>query len=239
MTPVNLTVPDPALQEMSLTVQELRQSMRQLYLQLVEQATVHVLTPAEWVATMILTRATECLQSIELLVAFGRDRDAAVLILVILELDYDLQYIRLDTTRANQWLSHSNEGRKPWSVTHLLQALHPDLADREAAQATYKQLSMVKHGNPASGTEGFPLGKHGRMLHARLSQHPDLLMAYLFSAAGSCAGIVDAAVACFATIEPSISALVGAVHSTSSRITRQMEERMVEILRSIRGATEA
>jgi hypothetical protein len=97
---------------------------------------------------------------------------------------------------------------------------------------------MVKHGNPVSGTEGFPIGKHGRTLFARANHHPDLLMAYLFCAATACGGIARATVPCVETDGVSVSSLLSAVRSLSKRIDKHMEARMIEILTDS-GAAEA
>lgn len=238
MRKVMITVSNPELQEMCLAIQEQREGMRKLFIALVHEATGRPLNRAEWVATMILTRATECIESVELLVAYGRDRDPAILLLSLLELEYDLKYISQGTDRADTWFEHSAKGRKPWTVAFLINSLHPDPSDREAAWETYRQFSMVKHGNPASGTFGFPLGKHGNILCYRFQEPPDLLIAYLFTASTIGQAITAAALSCFSSSSPAIAAIDSAVGSASKRVTRLMELRIIQILREV-GLTEA
>lgn len=58
----------------------------------------------------------ECMSSIKLLILLGHKRDAANLLLNLIELRLDLIYISLDDNHANEWLDHDKEHVKPWKV---------------------------------------------------------------------------------------------------------------------------
>jgi hypothetical protein len=103
----------------------------------------------------ILDRMAEGSLSAELLISKGRWRDAAVLVLVVVELRLDLAYIEQDPSRVEAWLSHREEGRKPWGALRQIRGLFPDGKEREAELANYRNMSMIKHGNPASRGVGF------------------------------------------------------------------------------------
>lgn len=236
MRKVPIQVTDSGLAAMCLAVQDLRQSMRLLFLALVEHATNQPLSRAEWAATIILSRAIESLESTELLVGFGRERDAAILILSMFELQYDLQYICLDRARAEQWLFHVKERKKPWTVFFLLQELHQKPGDLEAARHNYRRLSMIKHANPASGSMGFPLAIEGKQIVGRLESPPDLLMAYLFAAATVGSTIVDSAVGCFSGLLQSTSGSVELVHAQRDKVRSIMDQRIIEIVEWWRAA---
>lgn len=106
----------------------------------------------------LLQRLGECSISIEILASKGRARDCAVLLVTIMELRLDLQYISEDKRRAEVWLSHTHQHKKPWSVAKQLKELFPVPRELEAEQENYRQLSMAKHGNPVGGLESFPIG---------------------------------------------------------------------------------
>jgi hypothetical protein len=108
----------------------------------------------------LLQRLAEVSGSIELLSSKGRGRDCAVLLVTVMELRLDLQYISADRTRAEAWLSHTQQHRKPWAVSRQLKDLFPVQEEFEAEQDNYRRLSMAKHGNPVAGLESFPLGLH-------------------------------------------------------------------------------
>lgn len=105
----------------------------------------------------VLDRMMECTLSVEVLASKGRPRDAAVLVLTLMELRLDLQYAAQDSTRASVWLANVDKGRKPWRVGAQIRAIYQDLRECEAELANYRHFSMAKHGNPLGGIASFPV----------------------------------------------------------------------------------
>lgn len=99
----------------------------------------------------ILHRMIECATSILILAGQNRSRDMAVLLLNLMELRIDLQYIALSPEREGEWLAHSNEWRKPWKLDKQLKDIYPKQAEWQAEIDMYHLYSMVKHGSPAKG----------------------------------------------------------------------------------------
>lgn len=126
------------------------------------------------VAVIILKRLVESTKSGELLISKQFFRDASILITNQIELRLDLQYISRDHTRADTWLSHANQYRKPWRVSSLLAELFEG-NELDAEKDLYKSFSMVKHGNPAADTFGFPYAIANNQLH--IDSNYDALLA--------------------------------------------------------------
>ncbi len=96
----------------------------------------------------ILDRMIECATSILLLAEQNRARDMAVLLLALMELRIDLQYIALSPERELEWLAHRTEWRKPWKISRQFEAIFPREEERQAEFDMYRMLSMIKHGSP-------------------------------------------------------------------------------------------
>src|SRR5688500_15231303 len=63
---------------------------------------------------LLIQRALECLGSIEFLVLLERERDAAVLLVTLLELSYDIRFLEQQPHRIEEWIDHHDQNRKPW-----------------------------------------------------------------------------------------------------------------------------
>lgn len=107
------------------------------------------------VAIVILKRLVESTKSGELLISNDYFRDASILVTNQIELRLDLQYISQDNTRAEAWLLHTHEHKKPWRVAFLLEKLFAG-NEFDAEKDLYKRFSMVKHGNPVADIFSFP-----------------------------------------------------------------------------------
>lgn len=225
-------VNDAGLRAMSREVQEFRAAAKDLYLSFLDHESGRTPQVLGSAATMILARSVECLESIELLVAFGRDRDAAVLLVSLIELSLDIRYLRGDRTRARHWLSHAETGRKPWRVADLIRELHPDEDDRDSVESIYRRLSMIKHGNPASVQAGFPLAVRENKLFLPTGDRPGVLMSYLFASSLTCTQIAEAAVACFDAPAPALIESLSRVNSHNTTVGWQMEAWMVGVVQA-------
>jgi len=97
----------------------------------------------------VLHRMIECATSILILAGQNRSRDMAVLLLNLMELRIDLQYIALSPERESQWLEHRKEWQKPWNRGAQLKEIFPRPEERQADTNMYHMFSMIKHGSPA------------------------------------------------------------------------------------------
>lgn len=102
------------------------------------------------IVVAILMRIQECVTSIQLLAIKGRSRDIAILLLNVMELRIDLQYIALNADREDEWIKHENEWRKPWKMCKQLEEIYEDEEELKAEKDMYHLFSMIKHGSPAS-----------------------------------------------------------------------------------------
>lgn len=233
------SVKDPDLQAMSREVQELRAAARDLLLALLGHNSGKTPRVLGSVATMILSRSVECLESIELLVGFGRDRDAGVLLVSLLELSFDARYLQGNEARAALWLSHAESGRKPWRVSDLIRELHPDKADRDAVEENYRRFSMIKHGNPVAAQSGFPVAIRGDKLFLPTGDQPGVLMSYLFAGSLTCTQIADASVVCLDRPAPAVREALNRVKSHNGVVGRQMEASLIALVQAGRMRPEA
>ena len=148
---------DPALQAIGACVGALRAAVNRGFGVVLDTSRDRVVGPEFIMSVSILLRMMECALSVEMLASKGRQRDAAVLVLTLMELRLDLRYAAQDSTRASAWLAKTDKGRKPWRVSKQIKATCQESRDREAELANYQHFSMVKHGNPLGGMASFPL----------------------------------------------------------------------------------
>ncbi|MEX2462546.1 MAG: hypothetical protein WD469_14820 [Paenibacillaceae bacterium] len=141
-------------------------------------------TPSFFISIVIMQRALECMSSTKLLVVLGHRRDAAILLLNLIELRLDLMYIALDDKHADEWLNHDKEHIKPWKVGHLFKALYSELGELKAEQNNYKKFSMAKHGNPLGGLMSFPIEVTNRALLIHKEKEPPYSSIIYFFACG-------------------------------------------------------
>lgn len=149
---------DDQLKRFIQQIDQLRSSLVQQSLEILRQTPPKARTSPAVSALGLLQRLAECSVSVAILAAKGQRRDCAVLLVTIMELRLDLQYISVDSQRADYWLGHTQLHRKPWAVAKQLKELFPVPEELEAEQSNYQRLSMAKHGNPAGGLESFPIG---------------------------------------------------------------------------------
>jgi hypothetical protein len=161
-------VGDPVLQSVGARAGQLRAAIHRGLHELLSASRDRVVGSQFLMAFGILQRMLECGLSAEVLASKGRQRDSAILVLTLMELRLDLQYAAQDSTRASQWLSNADKGRKPWRVGAQIKAVFHERGERTAELANYQHFSMVKHGNPLGGIASFPaeLSVDGMVLRA-------------------------------------------------------------------------
>ena len=135
-----------------VSVQSMRCTLSALLRHAISQLTVTPFTVQIRVALSIMKRLAEGALSIELLCQKHRVRDAAILLLNVHELRIDRQYIARDPRRANIWLDHTEEHRKPWRVAEQMAEIYTTPNELDAERSIYRQYSMVKHSNPVGQT---------------------------------------------------------------------------------------
>jgi len=91
--------------------QQIRTAAVELLVSVPTQAQARRASKRDLVALMILNRLVECLLSFELLVSRGRERDAAVLLVTLIELSLDLRYLEKYPQQVETWIAHSDRGR--------------------------------------------------------------------------------------------------------------------------------
>ena len=141
------SINDPDLIRICVCVQDMRRILTALFKHVVSQLTRHPVTAPIRVTLAIVDRLAEGALSVELLCQKNRVRDAAIILLSLHELRLDLQYIALDLERADIWLDHAQEGKKPWRVASQMNEMYIRPDELKAERWLYRQYSMVKHCN--------------------------------------------------------------------------------------------
>jgi len=193
------TIDDPDLIKNFVVLQEIRSQIVKFTQNILAQLHAPPLSMPIRVVLSLIQRATECSLSIETLCLKNRDRDAAILILSLIELRYDIKYVARNLDRVNAWIDHAKRNKKPWPVRTQIDELYSD-PEHEAEILLYRQYSMVKHCNPAGLSFAFPVAatrdelildtasNNSKLLHS----HAFALGVCLHDIAGAAASIVTA-----------------------------------------------
>lgn len=172
---------DRTTKEIGLRVQKMRSVLLKSVNSLLTQNPQASKAAPLIVVAGVFHRMAECTLSIELLASKGFVRDTATLLLTLIELRLDLQYISQSPGREDEWLKHTRENRKPWSVQTQITEIFNDTDERAAEFESYRTFSMVKHGNPAGGTSSFPIGvREDGLVLPNLDEKSNLLPVYLY-----------------------------------------------------------
>ena len=149
---------------------------------------------------VILFRMGQTVSSLELLLYAKLERDAATLMLTLMELRYDALYMAADLRRTQEWLDHDKENKKPWGVTYLIQQLYKNKNECDAELGLYRKCSMKKHGNPFGGAETFPLGvENGWIVFLPSKFDPKMVATYLLWGCAECETVARTAIETFDT----------------------------------------
>ena len=93
---------DPDLLRWCATAQQMRSTLSDFIQHIISQLGSHPVTIPNRVALAVLNRMAEGSLSTEIHCMKNRVRDAAILLLSLIELRLDLQHIAIDLTRANK-----------------------------------------------------------------------------------------------------------------------------------------
>ena len=212
-------IQDSNVVSFGLIVQEMRNEITNLIIAFTKQATSKPMRLSNYVSLLILFRMKECMTSVEILISKGLERDAATLILTLIELRLDMQYIALDYKKnAKDWIDHDEDYKKPWKVGILFKELFPNKNERDREKECYRNFSMIKHGNPFGGTISFPIGVKDEWLVVNEKSNSNMQAPYIFAEGIECHGILKAAIKDFSDAGFDIKSNEIAIESLNSKL---------------------
>jgi hypothetical protein len=186
-------IDDPTIKEFGLRIQKMRSVLLKTTTSLLAQNAQARKASPMIVVFGVLHRMAECALSIELLASKGLFRDAATLLLTLVELRLDLQFISRSPGRDEQWLKHTKKETKSWKVGLQIKEIFTNPSERNSEFANYRLFSMAKHGNPAGEYASFPFGlREDSLILPAFDLNLRLLPVWLFGVGSS---IYQAAVA--------------------------------------------
>jgi len=228
-------IQDPNVVSFGLIVQEMRNEITNLITAFTKQATSKPMRLSNYASLLILFRMKECMASIEILISKGLERDAATLILTLIELRLDMQYIVLNYRNAETWINHNKENQKPWKVSMLFEKLFPNKNERKSEKEMYRNFSMIKHGNPFGGTISFPIGvKDEWLVVNEKSSDSNIRANYIFAEGIQCIGIFKAVIKDLSDAGFDIKSNEIAIESLNSKLTECNYEHMMSMLSNIK-----
>lgn len=140
-----------------LIIQKMRTEVTRLINTIGEQATSTPMRQSNFVSLQILFRIREYMTAIELLISKGLARDAAILLLSLMELRYEMQYIAFDALHAGEWISRTRRRERPWKIEHLLKELFSDDLERQLETENHEFFLRMKHTDPMGDQPRFPI----------------------------------------------------------------------------------
>ena len=116
------------------------------------------------VAGALLDRVFECGTSITILAQHNRFRDVAVLLVTLMELRVDLQFIALSPERETVWQKHANEWRKPWKMDLQLGEIFKDAKELQAEKDMHHMWCLIKQGSPVKDLASVDKSGNGELV---------------------------------------------------------------------------
>lgn len=182
-------VQDRAVYSFGLIVQKMRAEVTHVINAVGELANSNPLSQSNFVSLMILFRIKECMISIELLVSKGLARDAATLLLQMIEYRLEMQYIAADSAHAGEWIAKKTKNRSPWKISFLLDRLFSDPNTKKTEYEAFKYIMNIKYGDPMENQPDFPVQED----ELSLVSNDDLAIC-LFYEGSECYKILNAAI---------------------------------------------
>ena len=225
-------IDDPDLIRCCVVAQQMRGTLCDLTRHIVAQLDRIPVTISTRVALAAINRMTEGSLSIEILCMKNRVRDAAILILSLIELKLDVLYIALDPTRAATWIDHEKEHTKPWKVHSQMREIYTDQKELDSEQHIYRQYSMVKHCNPIGGVFSFPVVVSRDSIQLDLEKNNSQWIRIHLFALGSCLHHSGAAASSiWANQGFDIGSFESVLKEGVATLSRYNEEHIVSLLR--------
>lgn len=226
------TIDDPDLIKNFVVLQEMRSQLVTFTRGILAQLHEHPLSMPTRVVLSLIQRTTDCSLSIETLCLKNRDRDAAILILSLIELRYDIKYIARNMDRVNEWIDHTKQNKKPWPVRSQIDELYRD-SEHEAEVGLYRQFSMVKHCNPAGLSFAFPVAAtRDELILDTASNNSELLHSHAFALGMCLHDIADAAASIVMAGGLDTGDYVSEISKRFDELARYNQEYVVNAVRS-------
>jgi len=150
-------VQDHAVYSFGLIVQKMRAELTSVINAVGSLAGVTPLTQSNFVSLMILFRIRECMISTELLVSKGLIRDAAALLLKMIECRLEIQYIATDLSHAKEWIRKKKGNQSPWKISFLIRRLFPDRKNHKAEYDMFEYVMKMQSSDPMENQPDFPI----------------------------------------------------------------------------------
>lgn len=224
-------IDDPQLIHYCVCAQELRRTTIAFAGDVLLQLTNHPVTTPIRVALAILQRIQEGVLSVELLCMKNRVRDAAIIILTLHELTLDLKYISQDVSRAEIWMDHAAEHKKPWPVASQIRAVCSTQNEQDAEQELYRMYSMVKHGNPVADNFSFPIAAKRDMLKLDAARaNSPMVWSHIYALCGHLHAAALAAAKIWSTAGLHVTDFVDKINTKMGELNKHNEEHIKSIL---------
>lgn len=182
-------VQDPAVYSFGLIVQKMRAEVTSVINAVGDLAGVTPLTQSNFVSLMILFRIRECMISTELLISKGLIRDAAALLLKMIECRLEIQYIATDASHVKEWIRKKRGNENPWKISFLISRLFPERSKHKAEYEMFEYVMNMQCSDPMENQPDFPI-KEDELSIAK----GDDLAVCLFYEGSECYKILSAAV---------------------------------------------
>lgn len=183
-------IADRSVYSFSLIVQKMRTEVTGLINSVVSQATVIPLSQSNFVSLVMLFRVRESMLSIELLISKGLARDAAILLVALIEARLEIQYIAAYPLETEEWITANRQKKRAWNVNDLMVRLFKNKAALEKEQANYRLFLDMCHNDPMRNQPSIPLDEDDVVT----TSENDLIEG-LYCATFECYQILKAAVA--------------------------------------------
>ena len=175
-------ISDPKIIRTMVSVQKILITLHDFHMHVIKQHSYKPFTANTIVFFVIIPRILEGARSVMLLCQKNFARDAGILLINIHELRLDLEYIGISNERADVWLNHTKDNRKPWKVSDQIKELSEDKKEEDAMFSAYRYYSMAKHGNPVGKNLSFPISKLEKDVYQinRVQNNDPLIHHYMF-----------------------------------------------------------
>ncbi|MCK4392284.1 hypothetical protein KAX17_05215 [Candidatus Bipolaricaulota bacterium] len=227
-------IDDPDLVRCCVCAQDMRRTVSAFMQHIISQLGSHPVTTPIRVALAIMDRLAEGSLSVELLCLKNRVRDGAILLLSLHELKLDLQYIALDLSRADTWLDHTQEKRKPWRVASQMQEIYTAPNELDAERWLYRQYSMVKHCNPVGENFAFPIAAKRDMLQLDRSRgNSPMVRVHMFALGVYIHDAGSAAARIWASEDLDVGDYADRLNEQCERLSKYNEQHILSVLKQI------
>ena len=228
------SIDDPNLIRSCICVQGMRRTLIAFFQHVLSQLISSPVTVPVRVTLVIVNRLAEGALSVELLCQKNRTRDAAILLLSLHELRLDLQYIALNRLRADIWLDHTREEKKPWSVMDQIKEVYTESNELNAELEIYRKYSMIKHCNPVGKnlTFGLAAERDALLLDCGDNNSP-MICVHLLGLGGHIRSAVDAAASIWASEGLDIDGYADKISDQWRKLSRYNEEYILLLLQGL------